>query len=753
MKKNFLLCLRPCLLRLLCACAALALCSSVNSLQAAPGVGPVLLSNNDSTRAVAVDSVTLSAEPFNRDQIAPLSADNRTRIMIFAMNLDMIAGESVNAFSADAEAVVNGATVRYPLSVEYMSPVPGFEGITEFIVRLNDQMPADMGDVLIRLNLHGMASNRVRVAIGHVGGGPTDDQGAVPTPAPQTPPAPIPAPAQNPYTDPALAAGGDGVRFLEQATWGPTSSDLAHVRSVGFRAYLNEQFAAAPVGSTNYPTLNLFPTDTEVGCSATDYPVLAERTMCFRDNYSMYPLQIMFFQNARNGQDQLRQRVAYALHKILIVSGRDLNNQPAWVAPYLQVFDRNAFGNFRQILMDVTLNPGMGEYLDMRGNSRVSPNENYAREILQLFSVGVDSLNADGTPKLDANGNRISTYDQATITNFARVFTGWNLSPNKTWTNPKTGATAPVPNYIDSMALSNNTSTYDTASKTLLNGQVLPAITAGQDLRQYKTAELNAAIDNIFNNPNTGPFIAKALISQLVTSNPSPAYVQRVAAAFNDNGAGVRGDMKAAITAILLDPESRGDVKSDPNYGHLREPVLLTTNLLRAFNATTAGNISNNGTRFGLLLDMGQDLFNPPTVFSYFPADYQVPGTSALFGPEFGILSTTTTFKRANFINALVLANSGNGFLPITPPIAGNPASSDRPTGTKIDYSAYQAMAGNPAQLVDALNQLLMHGTMSQAMKNSIVTNVTNVTNANPDWRAQTAIYLIASSSQYQVQR
>lgn len=695
-----------------------------------------------------MDSVTFSAEPFNRDQIAPLSADPRTRIMIFAMNLDMIAGEGVNAFGADAEAVVNGATVRYPLNVEYMSPVPGFEGITEFIVRLNDQMPTDLGDVLIRLNLHGMASNRVRVAIGHIGGGPADDQGAVPTPAPQTPPQPQPAATPNPYTDPAFAAGGDGVRFLEQATWGPTSADLAHVRSVGFRAYLNEQFAAAPVGSTNYGNYSLYPADSSIGCPST--LDTANRNLCLRDHYSMYPLQISFFQNAATGQDQLRQRVAFALHKILVVSGRDLNNQPAWVAPYLQVFDRNAFGNFRQILMDVTLNPGMGEYLDMRGNSRVSPNENYAREILQLFSVGVDALNPDGTPKVDSSGSRVPTYDQSTITNFARVFTGWDLSANKTWV---VDGTTIVPNYTDPMVLSNNTGRYDTASKTLLNGQVLPAIAVGQDLRQYKTAELNAAIDNIFNHPNTGPFIAKALINQLVTSNPSPAYVQRVAAAFNDNGAGVRGDMKAVITAILLDPEARGDVKTDPNYGHLREPVLLTTNLLRAFNATTDGNISNTGTRFGLLLDMGQDLFNPPTVFSYFPADYQVPGTSALFGPEYGILSTTTTFKRANFVNALLLANSGNGFPPIAPPIAGNPASSDRPTGTQLNYSAFQALAGNPAQLVDALNQFLMHGTMSQAMRDSIVANVTAVSSSNPALRTQTAIYLIGSSSQYQVER
>jgi len=313
--------------------------------------------------------------------------------------------------------------------------------------------------------------------------------------------------------------------------------------------------------------------------------------------------------------------------------------------------------------------------------------------------------------------------------------------------------TSPVPNYSDPMVLVNNTNTYDTGAKTLLNGQVLPAIAAGQDPKVYKTNELNAAIDNIFNNPNVAPFIGRELIKQLVTSNPSPAYVQRVTAAFNDNGAGVRGDMKAVVTAILLDPEARGDVKTDPNYGHLREPVLLATNILRAFNATTDGNISNTGTRFGLLLDMGQDLFNPPTVFSYYPADYPLPNSGNLFGPEYGIFSSTTTFKRANFVNTLLLANNGNGIRALPPTIPGNSASSDRPLGTTLDYSAFRALAGNPGQLVESLNQLMMHGAMSQAMKTEVINNVTNISAANAALRTQTAIYLIATSSQFQVQR
>ncbi|PYS50044.1 MAG: hypothetical protein DMF68_08310 [Acidobacteria bacterium] len=713
--------------RLLSVCALLFFCGAFSLVEAAGG--PTILSDASSTRAIAFEAVTYRREPFPLTMPVQFSADTRNRIVLFAMNLDLLAGEGANALTADAE---DSTHRHYTFTVENVTPFPGYEWMSQVTLRLSDDI-GDVGDVLLRINLHGMSSNRVRVGIGHTGGGPSDDAGAVTTPAPFPAPQPTPVPTPNPYTNPAFATTNDSVRFLEQATWGPTFSDLAHVRSIGYSAYLSEQFNA-PV--TNYPTQDLYPTDSTVGCPSGTAPA-----NCTRDRYSMYPLQISFFQRALTGQDQLRQRVSFALHKILVVSGRDLNNMPSWVGPYLQTLDRDAFGNFRQILEDVTLNPGMGNYLDMLGNTRVNPNENYAREIMQLFSVGVDQLNPDGTPKLDAQGNRIPTYDQTTITNFARVFTGWVLAPQKKW--PVDGTTN-VLNYQDPMVLSSNTNTYDTASKTLLNGVVAPAIVTGQNATVYKTNELKIALDNIFNHPNVGPYISRELIKQLVTSNPSPAYVQRVAATFNDNGQGVRGDMKAVIAAILIDPEARGDAKTDPNYGRLREPVQLVTNMLRTFNASSDGNISNTGTRFGLLLDMDQDLFNPPTVFSYFPADYSVPGTNSLFGPEFGILSTSDAFRRANFVNALLLANNGNGF-PVAIP--------DRPTGTQLNYSSYQALAGNPQQLVDSLDAAMMHGTTSPSMKASIVQAVTNIASSNAALRTQTAIYLIATSSQYQVER
>jgi uncharacterized protein (DUF1800 family) len=705
----------------------------LSTAQAAnPGKSPVLLSEAASTRAIAFESATMKPEPFPLTASVPFGSDTRTRIAIFAINLELFAGEELSAFTADAE---DATGKRYALRVEYMGQVPGFEGITMFVVRLADDL-GDAGDVLLRLNLHGMSSNRVRVAIGHMGGGPAvDPTTEYVSSAPASPPPPDPAATPNAYTDPAFAAGGDGVRFLEQATWGPTDAELTRVRSMGYRAWIDDQFNQ-PVSS--YPTLPLYPTSISP-CDA----------ICARDNYSMYPLRQRFFQNALTKPDQLRQRVAFALHKLIPVSGRDLNNEPSWVAPYLQIMDQQAFGNFRNILFQVTLNPAMGNYLDMSGNSKASPNENYAREIMQLFSIGVDTLNQDGTPVLDVQGNRVPSYDNATITNLARVFTGWQIIGS----TPVTinGTVFNVPDYITPMPLRGNTNTYDIGQKTLLNGLVLPACTnctSTANFQAYKTNELNAAIDNLFNHPNTGSYVCRELIHQLVTSNPSPPYVGRCAAAFANNGSGVRGDMKAVISAILLDIEARGDVKTDPDYGHLREPLLLITNVLRVFNATSDFNLAGSSFTFNYPGDLGQDPFNPTTVFSYFPADYAVPGTT-LFGPEFGIMSSSTALKRANFFNTLLFANGGNGIPPGT-----GPAAADRPTGTQLNFSAYQPLAANPQQLVNALDAVLMHDTMSAPMKASIVQNVTNLSNSDGGkLRTQNAIYLIMTSSQYQVER
>ena len=739
----------------LCTLSVGLMCAVSAQVAATPSQPPSVFSiSSSSTRAVVLESVSMRGEPFSLNSESNFSpADPRTRITVFGTNFDFLQGEGASALTADAQ---DGSGNLYPLKVEYVGTVPNFDGVYMVVLRLNDNMTSTLGDVLVRLNLHGMASNRVRVAIGQMGGGPADD--SAPNPAPATPPG-----AATPLTlaqyqanagAPAAVAGQDGVRFLEQATWGPTDAELANVRSMGISNWLNNQFntppafvdnTLTPAISSNYPLTTLYPTANST-CNAD--------ATCLRDNYSLYPLHVQFMTSALSRPDQLRQRVSWALHKFIVVAGRDLNNNEAsWYAPYLQTIDRNAFGNFRTLLFEMTLNPGMGRYLDMAGNSRVSPNENYARELMQLFSIGTDVLNPDGTPVLDANGNRVPTYGQVEITNFARVFTGWVI-PN---TTSNTFNNTSVPDYIRPMAFSNNTAAngpFDIGAKTLLNGQQLAACTNctgnAANMQAYKNAELNAAIDNIFNHQNTGPYVCIQLIHNLVTSNPSPGYVGRCAATFANNGSGVRGDMKAIITEILLDPEARGDVKTDPNYGRLREPVQLMTNLLRWFNATSdfvlVTNVSGAGS---FSTPLGQDVFNPPTVFSYFAADYALPGTS-LTAPEFGILDTSTSYQRANFVNTLIVANSGNGITASAP---------NRPSGTQPNFAAYQTIVQNsgPSALADMLSANLMHGTMSQSMKNTIVNTITAITNADATTQArlrtQTAIYLVATSSQFQVER
>lgn len=702
------------LLRLLSIYALLSFCGALNPAQAAGG--PTILTDAASTRAIALEAVTFRREPFSLTMSVPFSADTRSRIVFFVMNLDLLAGEGANALTADAE---DSTHHHYTFRVENVTPMPGYEWMSQVTVRLSDDI-GDTGDVLFRLNLHGVSTNRVRVAIGHVGGGPADDASMVSTPAPFPAPAPTPVPTPNPYT--SASSTSDTVRFLEQATFGPTSAEVARLQGLGFRAYLNEQFNATP---STYLALTLMPTDTSQGCPT------GSAATCLRDNYTMYPLQIQFYQNALTGSDQLRQRVAWALHQIFVVSGVDIT-QPSWMSPYLQTINRDAFGNYRQLLQDITLNPAMGNYLDMLGNTKGNPNENYAREVLQLFSVGLNKLNPDGTPQLDAQGNLIPTYDQTTITNFARVFTGWRLAAAKT--TLINGVSNSVFNYQDPMIVTSENN-HDTAQKTLLNGAMLPA-------GQNSTQDLNAALDNIFNNPNVGPFIGKQLIQHLVTSNPSPAYVQRVASVFNNNCAGLypdspctgaRGDLKAVVTAILLDPEARGDAKTDPSYGRLREPVQYITNILRMCNASSDGFLDPSSTTLSL------DVFRPPTVFNYYPADYLVPGTT-LSGPPFGILTTSTALRRANFANAI-----------LTSGIAAS--SPNAPTGTQVNLSAFQSLASNPTNLVNELDRLMMHNTMSSSMKTSIVNAVSSVSGANTLARTQMAVYLVASSSQYQIAR
>ncbi len=706
------------------------LCALGYAAQAQTSDAPVLLSRENSTRAVAIDYASGRSEPFgvtartktrdfrNRGAIAAKSSE--PRIVLYAMNVRRFPDENASAFTAHAEANTNDGTRRqYRLRVVQVNQVAGKEWMTGIVVVVPSEL-ANVGDALIQIAFRGVGSNRVRVGFGRIGGGLPDDAGARPTPVPATPPVVVP-PTVNPYTGAQPVA--DTVRFLEQTTFGATPELIARVSANGFRAYLDEQFNVA---SSDYPALEPRPLNSADYCTTA-----AAIPNCNRDNYTMFPMQVRFFQNALSGEDQLRQRVAFALSQIFVVSGVDIQ-QPSSMSPFARVLLRNSFGNFRTLMEDVTLNPAMGRYLDMVNNDKpnpargIEPNENYARELLQLFTIGLYQLNLDGTLKLDASGKAIPTYDQETVEGFANVFTGWTFPT-------KPGATPVTRNpqyYLEPMIPV--ASNHSTNAKELLDGLVIPATAASAS---NPNADLRIALDNIFNHPNVAPFTANHLIQKLVTSNPTPAYVARVASAFNDNGAGVRGDMKSVITAILFDPEARGEIKNAPDYGKLREPTLFVTGILRLFNATSDG--------IGLVDQtggMGQRVFQSPSVFNFFSPFYKIPGTD-LTAPEFGIHNTNTTLYRANFIHTMTYDR-------IRPSTVDAGA-----TGTIINFAPWESLAANPVNLVNELDRTMLHSSMTPAMRDLITRTVADMTTTTASARAKTAIYLVAASPHYAIQR
>jgi len=349
-------------------------------------------------------------------------------------------------------------------------------------------------------------------------------------------------------------------------------------------------------------------------------------------------------------------------------------------------------------------------------NNGTSPNENYAREIMQLFSIGLMKLNPDGSLQTDASGNPIPTYTQNTIEGFASVFTGWTYptapGQKKQFHNPQY--------WIGPMEVDD--SDHDPSPKTLLEGVVLPA-------GQTAAKDLDDGLQNIVSNPNVGPFICLRLTEQLVTSNPTPAYLSHCSAAFADNGSGQRGDFKAVIKAILLDSEARrGD---DPTQlaqsdGKLKEPLLFMTGLLRALNATTDG-ANLNWPAY----NMRQDLYNPASVFNYYPPNYRLESNN-LLAPEMKIYSTPTALERANFVNGVVFWNS--------------------PGTTKVDFKPWASLASDDTKLLDALNVAFLHGAMPDQVRQAVTTAIDVLDPNDLNGRARTAIYLVTTSQLYSVQ-
>jgi uncharacterized protein (DUF1800 family) len=589
-----------------------------------------------------------------------------------------------------------------------------------------------------------LESNRLRLGIGATGGPIAGDE---PAPAAiKSSTSTLKSPSEPDSV--GYRFSGDRIRFLEQATFGPTPALDDRVRRIGLRTWLAEQFEATlPSAGNPYPSFPLMPTSAPSSCNGQmDADGPDPDPYCFVNHYTMYPIQNWFYREAFYGDAQLRHRVAWALAQMWVISGDGETQQASQMGAYYRVLAANAFGNWRTLMRDVTLNPGMGNYLNMRTSTRLNPNENYAREVLQLFNIGLFMLNPNGTLKTDAQGNPIPTYDQGVVNNFKLVFTGWTFCESSPTLCPNRRPGAP--NYIDPMIP--NPGLHDLSAKTLLDYPNAPFVNipACTDctpavITEYTHASLYQALENIYNHPNVAPFVSRFLIQQLVTGDPTPAYVGRVAAVFNAHRTNP-SQMKEVIKAILLDPEARGDVKTEPRYGKLREPVLYVTNIARQFDVRSAdGSTWSDGVLTAETSPMRQVVFMAPSVFNFYPPDYIVPGTS-INGPEFNLFTTGTAISRVNFANTMIFERI-------------EPNAERRVTlGSSLNLAELRShMEADPSgqQLVHVLNTRMMHGAMSQQMRTWILNVIATTPASNPLLRAKRAAYLVATSSQYQVQR
>ncbi|MBC7798389.1 MAG: DUF1800 family protein, partial [Pyrinomonadaceae bacterium] len=450
---------------------------------------PILLTESNSTRALAVSSNQFRGF-LPRKSTEVFFPGAKSRVVLFASNLALMPDETANAFRFYLE---DADGKKFRLQVLSIRPVKGRSDVSAITVKLYDAnayngQPEANGDVFANLTWRGMTSNVVKLGLGSTGG-KLDSKlpdASISSDSPKSAEfqtssdliSEESSKSENETSFSSLdAPTASRVRFMEQATFGPNAATDLRLRQIGHRRWIDEQFEK-PYPSTPYPNLPLQVTNVPMTCD----------NICRRDFYSMYQLQNWFYKDALYGDAQLRRRVSWALAQMWVVSGTD-TQQARWELEYIKILDKHAFGNYRDLMRDMTLNPAMGNYLDMVRSTRQNPNENYPREILQLFAVGLNEMNLDGTPKLDSTGSQIPTYDQNGVNQFTKIFTGWTLAP------PQTPG---IPNYIDPMVLVQNN--HDTTAKTLFNypGAPFSNIPAGQN----GSVDLSNALDNIFNHPN-----------------------------------------------------------------------------------------------------------------------------------------------------------------------------------------------------------------------------------------------------------
>ena len=520
----------------------------------------------------------------------------------------------------------------------------------------------------------------------------------------------------------------DVVRLLEQGTLGPTEGLIQEVIAKGASQWIDEQLALNITRITQYPYYRIV---SSVNCIDDTTPPITPEQFCGTYHNSHDPVAWEFYRQSRTAPDQLRMRMAHVWHQILVLNNIGVSYTYG-IADFQQRLRDRAFGTFEDLLLNFALSPQMGVFqnwvLNVPEHDGIKPNENFARELMQLFTIGVNALNEDGTPKTDAAGHLIPAYTQADVTAMSRVLTGYCFAPV-----PGAPVMWSGDHYFfgDMIAFDQF---HDQGAKSLFNGLVTLPPNSGA------VADVRTAIHALVNHPNTPPSISKQLIQKMVTSSPSPGYVARIVAVFKDNGKGVRGDLAAVTRAILLDPEARGARRYETQYGRLREPVLFWTSMLRALDVTTDGYWPHQLTG-----GSGQRLFNAPTVFNYYPADGTLLGSSVP-APEFALFGTSGFLDRATQVNGLLFNADGGlwGPQPWVKNATGTPSPS---------LAAFLPDAQNPDTLVERLNRLFLHGTMRAEMRATILTTLGRIPATDALRRVKMAINLVLVSVDYQVQK
>jgi uncharacterized protein (DUF1800 family) len=503
---------------------------------------------------------------------------------------------------------------------------------------------------------------------------------------------------------------------MAQATFGADRAEIDRAAAMGVDAWLDEQFAM-PRTQSHVDWLR------------------AQGVEVFDNRFSSHQIDYSLWRKFLSSPDQLRQRMVYALSQIFVVSTDAMDGYwPQFsLASYVDILETHAFGNFRQLLEAVTLSPAMGDYLSMRGSRKADtqgrqPDENYAREVMQLFTIGLVQLNVDGTPRL-TSGRTTDTYVQADVTGLSRVFTGWDR--------------VPAGNEIEQsaqqllMPMVSTANRHETGTKTFLGTTIAENTNAAASLR--------SALDVLFNHANVGPFIGRQLIQRLVTSNPSPAYVASVAAAFANNGSGVRGDLKAVLRAVLTHSEARqlNAARSDNGYGKLREPVLRFTQWARAAKANSASGQWKLGSLSDPAARLGQSPLRSPSVFNFYRPGYVPPNTliatASRVAPEFQITTESSVAGYLNFMQSAISTTSGVNGSDILP-----------------NYSAWLPSAGDPAALADEANLVLAAGQLPAARVNLIrdaIASMPSTSDADKRRRVQAALLLTLAAPDYLVMK